>query len=268
MATATAQGGPSPAAKADNERIVYRAGGGRRFAFAFVFLLLLPFYVSLPAMLLQRIGGGLWADTLALLVIAAAFTVLMALILVELLSSIRTRIDIGGSAVKLTVPGAAGPTPKFSYKTHDIPYDQIKAIETRREIYGGALTPVQLRGARLVKKDGTIVPLGFVSEANMDPAFPYLEIAGKISERAGVPLSDMGAVRRSFRRRLLGLATIPGPEENFDESHIEALNKQHNKVVLALIFFLVALVGTGILSDIVADWNSAPPAEASSKGGR
>lgn len=252
---ATAQG----AHAANDEQTVYRAGGGRRFAFAFVFLLLLPFYISLPAMFLQRIAGGLWADTLALLVIAAAFTALMALILVELLSSIRTRIDLGGSSVRLTVPAAQGPTPKFTYKSHEVPYDQIKAIETRREIYGGALTPVQLLGARLVKKDDTIVPLGFVSEANTDPAFPYVEIARKISARSGVPVSDMGAVRRSWRRRMLGLKTIPGPEEKIDETHIAALNIQHNKVVLALIFFLVLLVGVGVLGDLMAEWNSNPP---------
>lgn len=266
MATATAQGAPPPGAK--TEPILYRAGGGRRFAFAFVFLLLLPFYLSLPAMLLQRIAGGLWADTATLLVIAVSFTALMALILVELLASIRTRIDIGASSLKMTAPAAAGPTPKFSYKTHEIPYDQIKAIETRREIYGGRLTPVQLRGARLLKKDGTIVPLGFVSEANMDPAFPYLEIAQKISERSGVPLSNMPTVRRSFSQRLLGFKRIPRPEENFDDSQIAALNAQHNTAVLALIFFLVLLVGAGILGDVMAEWSSAPPPAAASKGGR
>jgi hypothetical protein len=38
------------------------------------------------------------------------------------------------------------------YKTREIPYSDIKAIETRREIYGGSVAPVLLKGARLILK--------------------------------------------------------------------------------------------------------------------
>ena len=37
------------------ERIIYRASGGRRFAFSMIFLLLLPFFISLGPMLWSRI---------------------------------------------------------------------------------------------------------------------------------------------------------------------------------------------------------------------
>lgn len=232
------------------ERRVYRAGGGRRIAFMFIFLLLLPFYASLPFMLFQRVAKGLWGDTIGLVLIAIGFTVLMGLVVVELLASIRTRVDIGDKAVKLTVPSSPGPTPKFAYKSHEIPYDQIGAIETRREVYGGSVAPVQLMGSRILTKGGEIVPLGFVSEANMDPALPYLEIARKLAERSGAPLVDKGAVRRSFSRRLFGLRTIPRPDENIDAALTEGLNKQHYKLVLGLVLFLVLLVGTGILIDV------------------
>ena len=43
-----------------------------------------------------------------------------------------------------------------------------------------------LQGARLVLKDDSAVKLGYVSEANSDPCFPYPEIAQQIAERAGL----------------------------------------------------------------------------------
>ena len=45
-------------AEAKAERAVYEAGGGRKFFLALAFLVLLPFYASLPAMLIQRLIHG------------------------------------------------------------------------------------------------------------------------------------------------------------------------------------------------------------------
>ena len=41
------------------ERKVYEAGAGRKTFLSLVFLILLPFYASLPAMLIQRLTRGL-----------------------------------------------------------------------------------------------------------------------------------------------------------------------------------------------------------------
>ena len=45
-----------------SERRVYEAGGGRKTALTLAFLILLPFYASLPAMLVQRLISGLWFE--------------------------------------------------------------------------------------------------------------------------------------------------------------------------------------------------------------
>ena len=105
----------------------------------------------------------------------------------------------------MTLPSGRGPTPIVRYRTHDIPYDQIKAVETRREIYGGSVAPVLLQGARLVLKDDSAVKLGYVSEANSDPCFPYPEIAQQIAERAGLQVEHEGNVRRSLQKKYFGL---------------------------------------------------------------
>ena len=80
--------------------------------------------------------------------------------------------------------------PKLFYKTHTIPYSDIEAVETRRELYGGIIAPVMLRGARIVTKGGQKIPLGYVSEANTDPALPVPEIAAEIARRAGLEVID------------------------------------------------------------------------------
>lgn len=251
------------AASAGPERTVYAAGGGRKFAFSFVFLLLLPFFISLPPMLFWRISQGHWNGTFGLTVLAIGFTFIMFLIVVELMHSLMARIELGDKSVKMTLPSGRGPTPIIRYRSHDIPYDQIKAVETRREIYGGSVAPVLLQGARLILKDDTPVKLGYVSEANADPCFPYPEIAQKIAARAGLTVEHKGNVRRSLQKKYLGLGRgllTPG-EGSVEESEIAALNRSHRRWVMRLITLLVGLVVVGIALDIAFPPSSGlPPA--------
>jgi hypothetical protein len=253
----------SPAPAADPERTVYAAGGGRKFAFSFVFLILLPFFISLPPMLFWRISQGHWQGTPGLVVLAVAFSFIMILLLIELMHSLMARIELGRTSVKLTLPSGRGPTPIVRYRSHDIPYDQIKAVETRREIYGGSVAPVLLQGARLILKDDSAVKLGYVSEANSDPCFPYPEIAQKIAERAGLTVQHRGNVRRSLQKKYFGLKKefLAEAAGEVPESEIEALNKSHRKWVMRLISLLVGLVVVGIALDIAYPPSSGlPPA--------
>ncbi len=142
----------TPAPK--REQTVYESGAGRKVAFSFIFLLLLPFFISLPPMLFWRLSQGQWLDTIGLMILAAGFTFVMVLVIIELMHSLRARVELGEKSVKMTLPSGRGPTPVVRYATHDIPYDQIQAVETRREIYGGSVAPVLLKGARLILKDG------------------------------------------------------------------------------------------------------------------
>jgi len=264
-----ATGGAAPAASGNGPRpTLYAAGGGRKFAFSFIFLLLLPFFVSLPPMLFWRISQGHWQGTFGLAVLAVAFAFIMFLIVIELMHSLMARIELGDKAVKLTLPSGRGPTPMLRYKTCEIPYADIKAIETRREIYGGSIAPVLLKGARLILKDDTPVKLGYVSEADSDPSFPYPDIAHQIAERAGIPVTDMGNVRRSAQKKFLGLKTelIAMPEGTVEESQIAELNASHRRWVMRLIFLLAGLVVVGIALDIIFPPSSGlPPALTSFK---
>jgi hypothetical protein len=253
---------PAPA-PVQHERTVYAAGSGRKLVFTFIFLLLLPFLISLGPMLFWRISQGHWQGTPGLIVLAAAFGFIMLLLLIEVMHSLMTRIELGPTAVKMTLPAGRGPTPIIRYRTHEIPYDQIKSVETRREIYGGSVAPVLLQGARLILKNESAVKLGYVSEANSDPCFPYPEIAQKIAQRAGLDVRHRGNVRRSVQKKYLGLKRdfLSEGEGEVPEAEIDALNKSHHRWVMRLIGLLVGLVVVGMALDIIFPPSSGlPPA--------
>jgi hypothetical protein len=264
MADATTAMGQAPAGTAAAvEQTVYAASGLRRLAFSFVFLLLLPFFASLGPMLFWRVSQGHWEGTFGLLLLAAGFTLIMFLVVVELMQSLRSRVEIGPTSVKMTLPSGRGPTPILRYKSYDIPYDQIKAVETRREIYGGSLAPVLLQGARLILKDGTAVKLGYVSEANTDPCFPFPAIAQQIARCAGLTVVDQGNVRRSIKKKYFGLKNglLSEPEGAVEQSDIDALNAAHHRWVMWLVWLLAALVVVGVALDIIFPPSSGlPPA--------
>lgn len=243
---------PTPAPVGDG-RTVYSSGGARATIFSFVFLLLLPFFASLPAMIYMRVASGKFDSTLGLAILAVGFAAIMLLVLAELLFSIRARIALGDTSVKLTLPSGRALVPMLRYQSHDVPYSDIKAIETRREIYGGSLAPVMMRGARIVTKDDRSISLGYLNEANVDPAFPYAEIAAKIAARAGVEVSDRGAVRRMVANKMMGIKAQDPAGTGIDEATIADLNRRHAQVVYAMIAGLVLLVGAGIASDLMAE---------------
>ena len=191
-------------AEAKGERTVYEAGGGRKFFLALAFLILLPFYASLPAMLIQRLIHGLWFDTIGLMIFTLLFTALMALLGVQLYQAIRSRVEFGDTAVRITLPQGSGATPMLRFVNREIPYGQIGAVETRCVLFGNAFAPVLLRATRVLTKDGQHVRLGNVNEDNVDQALPFPEIGHKLAQRAGCEVADGGMVRRSIERRVLG----------------------------------------------------------------
>lgn len=239
--------------RTESDRRHYRVGGARATMFSFIFLILLPFFVSLPAMIVMRIMSGRWDSTLGLAIVAIGFGTIMVLVVAELLFSIRARIDIGDMAVKMTLPSGRGLVPMMRYVRHEIPYSDIKAIESRREVYGGTLAPVLMRGARIITKDGRSIQLGYLNDANVDPAFPYAEIADQIAARAGLQVIDRGAVRRNVANKMMGIRTMDEGGGSIEETTIADLNRRHAHVIVVLVAGLVLLVGVGIVGDLMTE---------------
>ena len=239
---------PPPPAPSGPERTYYECGAGRKTFFSLAFIVLLPFYISLPMMLFQRLSKGLWLDTWQLMILAFLFTVLMTLILFELIFSLRSEVEIGDTAVSFTLPaGGGGVTPWLPYESRHIPYEEIEAVETRREIYGGSWAPMMMRTIRIITKTGERIVLGRTNERDDDPKFPFPTIGRQIAARAGVEVIDRGNIMREFHRRMFGLTdqAASGPEPE-----IAQLNKQHNSFLTGLIIVLVVLLLLGIAGDI------------------
>ena len=235
------------------ERRVYEAGAGRKMFLSLAFLILLPFYASLPAMLIQRLMHGLWLDTIGLMAFTAIFTGVMALLAVQLYHALRSRVEFGDTAVRITLPQGSGATPMLRFSNKEIPYDQIEAVETRRVLFGNALAPVLLRATRLRTKDGQHVRLGNVYEDNVDQAMPCPEIGAKLAERANCEVVDGGTVRRSIERRVLGLLgrkTAIEDSPPLTEAEIGELNGRHARAMKYLVVVMAVLVVGGIAIDV------------------
>ena len=235
------------------EKTFYEVGGGRKTFFALAFIILLPFFVSVPVMLYQRITKGVWLDTWGLIVIAIAFLAIMLLILFELIFSLRAKVDIGRNAVALTLPKRGSLFPTFFYESRTIPYEDIQAVQTYCDCYGGTVTPMVLRGTRLILKTKETIPLGFVNDRDDDPRFPFPRIAKQIAARAGVPVKNLGHIQHALHRRMFGITQLNPDELPADE--VETINRGHRSflITLSLVFFV--LLALGISHDFLVGTN-------------
>jgi len=231
------------------DKTVYRAGTGRRLVFSFVFLFLLPFYISLGPMLFWRLSQGHWLGTFGLLVLAVLFSILMFLILIELISSIRSEVKFGENSVAMILPSGHGPTPILKYAKHIVPFADVERVEVHREVYKNRIAPVTLKGARVKMKDGRFIKLGYVNEANVDASMPYPEIGEKIAARAGVPIVDQGYFARWATDKLFGRRATGDDLKPIESAEIARINRKHQNFMLGLVGALVLLVGLGIVSD-------------------
>jgi len=260
MASVAEEGAPAVPGPADrgaaDEQTYYESGGGRKTFYALTFIILLPFFVSLPMMLTQRIMKGVWVDTWGLAVLAVGFTLIMVLVLFELVFSLRAKVDLGSEAVALTLPRAGGGlTPTLFYQSRTILYDDIAAVQSYCDCYGGTLAPVVLRGTRLILKTGERIPLGFVNDADDDPRFPFKKIAQQIAARAGVEVTDLGHVKYALHQRMFGLASS-GPAM-MPPKDVANVNRGHSWFLIGIVVVLAALLLLGVANDFLqatADW--------------
>jgi hypothetical protein len=204
-------------------------------------------------MLARRLVHGLWLDTIGLIVFSLLFTGLMALLAVQLYLALRSRVELGPTAIRISLPQGAGATPMLHFLDKEIPYDTVAAVETRSVLFGNTMAPVLLRATRLLLKNGEHVRLGNVNEDNIDPALPFPEIGAKIAERAGVDVIDAGTVRRSIDRpvlRFFGRKTPAEASTPLTEAEKAEIGFRHARVMKYLIAGMALLVVVGIAIDV------------------
>lgn len=231
------------------QTMVWAASGLRRITLAFAILLLLPFYVSIGPMLFNRARHGLALDTLSLAILGACFTVIMGLLLIQLIHAVRNRVVISTDKVTFTLPRVTGAIAATQMVTRSIPFSEIRAVETRDEIYGGALAPVRLTATRVITREGEPVVLGFSNPENTDQTFPFPKIGALIAERAGVTVASQGAVRRSATSRLLGHSGRTVGQDTVATEELLSIKTRHAIAMRAVIAGFVVLMLGGIAID-------------------
>ncbi len=235
---------------ANTERAVYEASDGRKTILALAFLVLLPFLISLPIMFAKRSLHGLWSDALSAGVLALLFGAWMVFLLIQVLTSFRTRVEFNDEAVKVRVPNWRGPNAGFGFVKKEIPYDQIAAVETRGEIYQAAAVPVLTRASCIVLKDGERVTLGYVNEHDDDPDFDYTKMASLIAERANVPLSDKGRVVAGGHISAMRRGTPAWDKDSIPDDDYLEFRRRNHWLMFGMAIGLIGLAVVGVLIDI------------------
>jgi len=229
---------------------VYEASSGHRTVLGLVFLILLPFLVSVPVMFFKRSIHGLWGGALSAGILGIIFGAGMLFLFIQIMSAFRTRVELTDSAVKLRVPKWKGPNPGLKFVKREVPYDKISAVETRGEIYQAAKIPVLTRAASLVTSDGERVTLGYVNENEEDPDVHYPQIAEELAGRAGVPLKDVGKVDAGNQLKALRQGAPDWDAKPLSDEDFAEFRRRNHWLMFGLAMALVALTAVGMLIDV------------------
>lgn len=234
------------------DRTDYGVSALRQTFFALCLLALTPFAIGLTVMIGRRAGDGLWYDLPALGVLAVGLGAVMTMLMLELLFCVRSRLVLGKMAVRFTLPKNGAAVPLWSYASHDIPYHTIKGVELRREVFGGRIAPVLLRGLVIKTKDNKEIVAGHTLEGFDDPAFPYGIIGEQIAARAAVPFVDQRTIwlRSRADRALEYISQYDTQTYILDPAGAERLNTAHSRIMLGLCSALAAIVLLGLLAEL------------------
>lgn len=236
----------------DGERTFYAVGGGKRALLALAFLCLLPFVISVPVMIYQRLADGLVFDIWALAFFGLCLAAILVLLALQLMYAVRSRVVLGERAFTFTLPRGHGPAPTLHYARQTLGYAEIAEVELRREVFGGSVMPVILQGAHIITKKGIDIPLGYVSETNADNDFPFATIAHQIAGRANVPLLEEPGLWRTLHNKHQAAAAglIAGDSQVVEAAEMARLNRNHRRFGLAIVNVVVALLLVGIAMDV------------------
>ena len=229
----------------------YETGDARKTILAFVFLLLLPFLISIPVMILLRAVRGFWGDALSAVTLGVLFGCWMLFLLLHVVSAFRTRIEVNEHTVKLQVPHYHGPNPGLKYIRRELPLTEIKAVETRGEIYKAVAVPVLVNAASIVTEADERITLGYINEKDVDAPLPYPEIAAHIAHNANIALTERGCVDCGNQIKALRRANQPDwGQEDISESDLAEYRRRNHWLMLGLAMLLVGLTAVGFLYDL------------------
>lgn len=229
---------------------VFETGEGRKAILSFIFLVLLPFLISFPAMILLRSFHGYWSDATSAIVIALLFSIWMALLFVNIVSAFRTRIAVDDDKVALSVPRWRGPNPGINYLRETLPLDDVESVETRCEIYRAVQVPVLTRATVVRKNNGDQILLGYVNEDAPDPALNFPEIGKLIADRAGAPYIEKGSIYAGSHVRAMRSGPPAWDAPTLSETEYTEYRRNHQWAMMGFAFLLFGLAAIGFFIDL------------------
>lgn len=128
------------------------------------------------------------------LVLVALGVFLLAIYMLLLLLTMVNRVEVRSDRVLLRMARTRGVLPLPRLIRADIPYSDVRSVESREEIYSTFGLTTMLRAYSLVTRDGTRLPLGVMAE-NAGFQMPFDRAAALIAERAHTGIVVRGAVR-------------------------------------------------------------------------
>ena len=217
------------------------------------FLILLPFYASLPAMLARRLVHGLWFDTIGLIIFSALFTGLMVLLGVQLYLSLRSRVELGDTAVQdHAAAGAAGATPMLHFVNTRDPLRQDRRRRDARSAVRQGQAPVLLRATRLGSRTASTCGSATSTRTTSTRRCPSRRSAPR-SPSAPASRSWMpGRCAARSRSRCSSSSAARRPEASPPLTDVEKaeINSRHVRAMKYLVAGMAALVVAGIAIDV------------------
>ncbi|MEM7619234.1 MAG: hypothetical protein AAF228_02060 [Pseudomonadota bacterium] len=173
---------------------VYRISLSRQIIFWIMFVMFLPFFISMPVMIMMRATHGQTTDAIALAAIFVFAMLAMGFIILQISMMGRLRFELDNESLKFCIPSWRGPTPSGPVIEKHIPYDDISSIEQRAELYrlGGLLGPSQV--SSITTRQGERYVLGYMTENDTDAPIPIQKISSSLSQKSGKPIEHKGCV--------------------------------------------------------------------------
>ncbi|MEO0620082.1 MAG: hypothetical protein AAFZ01_12500 [Pseudomonadota bacterium] len=241
---------PAETTAENRETRIYEAGEARRTILAFVFMVMLPFLISMPVMVILRGINGFWADAASATVLTALFGTWMLFLYINVQASFRSRVTVAPDTVEVATPRWRGPHPGIGYTKATVAFADIEKVQSRCEIYRAINVPVMTRATTLKLNDGRRVMLGYVNDNSPDPALDYPEIGRTIAEWADVPFETVPPVDGGTQVRAL----LKGPPDwsrmPLSENALKRMRRDNRWFQTGIALALFGLAGAGLLYDL------------------
>lgn len=233
-----------------NRKTTYEIGWGRKSLLSLAVLVMAPFVLSAPILVVWRLIRGQWLDALTPTILTVAFIWAFSFIVMHMISAMRSKIEIDNDAITMMAPTWRGPTPAPPYKNQKLSFAEIDGVETRAEIYRAAGIQTMMRSYAVKAGDRRVV-LGYMKDNETDPVFPLDDIAKEVAARANVPITNLGRIKAGTQYGALYRGDPHPNAKKIDDRALAQIEKRNEDVLRGMVLALLTLTALGFGIDLI-----------------